>query len=100
MPQVPEPLMCGDQAASVVAPIWDCWPACHHHFEDGQQLLGHFEVALIAGVVESNEDLVGQPAGVALRWHSGVVVNLRVAHVFCCLLLRSWLAAATLAIRS
>jgi hypothetical protein len=81
MPQVPEPLMCGDQAASVVAPIWDCWPACHHHFEDGQQLLGHFEVALIAGVVESNEDLVGQPAGVARGLGIGAVVSLGVAHV-------------------
>ena len=35
--------------------------AVHHHLQDTQQSLRHLEVALIAGVVKWDQDLVGQP---------------------------------------
>ena len=34
--------------------------AGQHHLQDAEKLLGHLEVALVAGLVEGDEDLVGQ----------------------------------------
>ena len=61
MAKVPESLMRGDQGIRIAASIVDLcqWRPCQHHPEDVQQLLRNFEIALIAGVMERDQDLVG-----------------------------------------
>jgi hypothetical protein len=51
--QVPSPI------AILVRGIAD-----HHHLQDAQQFLRHLEVALIAGLMKWDQDLVGQPPDV------------------------------------
>ena len=89
MAKVPEPFMRGDQGIQIAASIavWRQWTPCQHHLQGLEQPLGNLEVALIAGLVEGNEYLVGHPAGVAGDPDSEVVVNLGVVHLFHGLLL-------------
>ena len=63
MPEGPQPLMRRDEAIQVPSPIaiWVRGCAVYHHPQDAQQFLRHFEVALIAGVVKGDQDLVEQP---------------------------------------
>ena len=60
MPQVPEPLVRGDQAFHVASTraVRRQRPTRQHHFQDVQKLLGDLEVALVAGVMECDQDLV------------------------------------------
>ena len=44
-------------AASIA--VWCQWRPCQHHPEDVQQLLRDFEITLIAGLMECDQDLVG-----------------------------------------
>ncbi len=59
--------MGGDQAFDALAAIGvrGDGAAGEHVFEDVQQLFGDFVVALVAGVMESDQDFVGQTAAVA-----------------------------------
>ena len=61
MAKVPESLMRGDQGIRIAASIagWRQWRPCQHDPEGVQQLLRNLEVALIAGLVECDQDLVG-----------------------------------------
>ncbi len=67
MPQVPEALMSGDQAFDALAAvgIWRDGSARQHVFEDMQQLLGDFVVALVAGMVEGDQDFIRQATAIA-----------------------------------
>jgi len=48
--------------------------AVHHHLQNAQQFFRHFEVALIAGVVKWDQDLVEQPPpGVSRRFRRVIV---------------------------
>ena len=48
--------------------------AVHHHLQDAQQSLRHLEVALIAGLVKWDQDLVEQPPpGVSRRLRRVIV---------------------------
>lgn len=67
MAQMPETLMGGDEALDAFAPIdirVDILPR-QHPFQNHQQLLGNFVIILIAGVMECDQDFVGQPTAVA-----------------------------------
>jgi hypothetical protein len=66
-------------APSIVG--WRRGAPCEHHIHDLEQPLGYLEIALVAGVVERDQDFIGQPAGVPLRRGSGVIVGLGVTHV-------------------
>lgn len=59
--QVPEPLVRGHQAFHVppAGPIRSQRPACKHHFQNMKKLFRNLEIPLIAGVVESDQYLVG-----------------------------------------
>jgi len=52
--------MCGDQALHVTPAraVRRQRTAGQHHLQDLQELLSHLEVALIAGVMERNQNLV------------------------------------------
>ena len=76
MPEGPQPLMRRDEAIQVPSPIaiWVRGCAVYHHLQDAQQSLRHFEVALIAGVVKWDQDLVEQPPpGVSRRLRRVIV---------------------------
>lgn len=66
---MPKPLMRGDKAFHVApaAGIRAEGAAVQHHFKHMQNLLGDFEVALIASVMEGDKNLIGQAAAVARR---------------------------------
>jgi len=73
MPQVPQPLMRRHQtldAAPSVA-VRGIRAAGEHAFQNVQQLLGHVEIGLVAGVVEGDQDFVGQPPTIARRARAG-----------------------------
>ena len=55
VPKIPESFVCHDQAADAAAPICVRRLMGQQHFQDGQQSRGHFEVVLIAGLMENNE---------------------------------------------
>ena len=59
---MPKPLVRGDQALHVAPPraIRRQRTAGQHHLKDVQQLLGHLEIGLVAGVVEGDQHLVRQ----------------------------------------
>jgi hypothetical protein len=67
--QVPEPLMGGDQAFHVAPAraVGREWAARQHHLEHMQKLFRYLEVRLVAGVVKSDENLVGQAPAVSRR---------------------------------
>src|SRR4051794_6920581 len=62
MPQMPEPLMRGNEALHVApsGAVRRQRPARQHHLQNVQQLLGHLEIRLVAGMVERDQDLVRQ----------------------------------------
>ena len=66
---MPKPLMRGDEAFHVApaAGIGAEGAAVQHHFKHMQNLLGDFEVALIASVMEGDKNLIGQAAAIARR---------------------------------
>jgi hypothetical protein len=61
MPELPKPFVCRDQAllAPTINRDWEGRPPCHE-VEDMEQSRGNFDVTLIAGLVESDQDLVGR----------------------------------------
>src|SRR6202012_4985959 len=62
-------------------------PARQHHFENVQQLLRDFEVALIAGMVERDQDLVREaPAVARYPTSAGMLPAGLVLHLVCRLL--------------
>ncbi len=69
MPEVPKALMGGDQAFQRLAAILfgRNTAASQHALQRLEQLLGHGEILGIAGMVESHQNLVGQPAAMARR---------------------------------
>src|SRR5215210_8623331 len=46
-------------------------PARQHHLDDAEEPFGDLEVALVAGVMEGDQDLVRQPSAMARRDASG-----------------------------
>ncbi len=67
--EVPEALMRGDQAFDAFAAVGvgGDGAAGEHAFQDVEELLADFVVALVAGVVEGDENFVRQPAAIAGR---------------------------------
>jgi hypothetical protein len=68
MPQMPQPLMRGDQAFKSPPAVLFGWNATagQHRFECLEQLLSHHKVLRVAGMMERHQNLVRQPA--ALTW--------------------------------
>ncbi len=58
---MPKPLMGGNQALNALAAvgIGGDGAAGEHVFEYVQKLLGNLKIALVAGMVKGNEDLIG-----------------------------------------
>ena len=76
VPEGPQPLMRRDEVLQVRSSIAIVVRgiAAHHHLQDAQQFLRDFEVALIAGVVKGDQDLVEQPPpGVSRRLRRVIV---------------------------
>src|SRR5579875_2185153 len=67
--QVPKPLVGGYQAFHVPPPaaVRRQRTAGEHHLKHMQQLLGDLKIALIAGLMESDHDFVGEAAAIARR---------------------------------
>jgi hypothetical protein len=63
---VPESLVGGDQGLHGAAAIGLdlARPAREHCFENLEELLRHLKLLLIAGLVESDQNLIGQATGV------------------------------------
>jgi hypothetical protein len=71
MPQLPKPFVCRDQGLPNAASIcWDERRPHRHEFENVKQFPSHSIAPLIAGLVESDQDLVSQARCVADRWGS------------------------------
>ena len=66
---MPKPLVRGDQTFHIPAAraIWRQGTACQHHLKDMEQLLRNLEIALIASVMERDQDFVGQPPAITRR---------------------------------
>jgi hypothetical protein len=66
---VPEPLVSRDQAVPDMAlpAIRQAGRSFCHELEETQQCSGNVNVTLIAGLMESNQNLVGQPLRIVLR---------------------------------
>jgi hypothetical protein len=64
MPYLPKPLISGDQAffAPAISAVWQTDRSVHHEFQDLEQLFCGLDIPLIAGVVEGDQDFVGQAA--------------------------------------
>jgi len=67
MPHLPEALMSCDQAFDGVSVSNVCGRrrASHHEIQDIEQALRHMDIPVIAGVMERDEDLVGQASRIA-----------------------------------
>ena len=82
MSQVPQTLMRGDEALHVPPPcaVRRRRAPRKHLLQYHEQLFGNLVVGLITGMVESDEDLVGQPATVTrdramARLTAGMIVR-------------------------
>jgi hypothetical protein len=66
MSQVPEPLVRRDQGFHGAPTIGLnlAWAACEHCFENLEELLRHLKLLLVAGLVESDQNLVSQATGI------------------------------------
>jgi hypothetical protein len=64
---MPQPLMCCDKAFHIAPSraVGGQRTACQHHLEHMQKLFRYFQVALIAGVMKGDQDLVREAAAVA-----------------------------------
>jgi hypothetical protein len=64
---MPEPLVCRNKALHVASPgsVWRQRSARQHHLQHVEKLFRHFQIALIAGMMEGNQDFVREPATVA-----------------------------------
>jgi hypothetical protein len=67
MSKVPEPLVRCDQRVLVPSPLAAAQRArsplgCNHCLQDLQKTLRDLEIRLVAGLMEGDQDLVGQPA--------------------------------------
>lgn len=69
MTQVPQPLMRGDKAFHIAptSAVRRQGTARQHHFKNVEQLLRHLKIALVAGVMERDENLVGQASAIPWR---------------------------------
>jgi hypothetical protein len=65
-----------DQAflGPTISPRWEDGRSGGHKFEHAQQASCDFDVPLIAGMMEGDQDLVGQAPGVARRASVGILV--------------------------
>jgi len=60
MAKVPQPLVGSHQTLHIAAAraIRRQWPAGQHHFQNVQELLRHLKIALVAGMVEGDQNLI------------------------------------------
>ena len=78
MPYLPKPFVGGNQAFPVPAIEAD-WKIGHphgHEIQDVEHLPGNLDVLLVAGVMEGDQDFVGQAPGIAWLWSGGLHVIL------------------------
>src|SRR4051794_19182682 len=66
---MPKTLVRGDQALHVApARAVGCYrTARQHHLQNMQELLGHLEIALVAGVMKCDQDLIGETPAIPGR---------------------------------
>ncbi len=76
--QMPKALMRRNQALNAFAAVGirRHGSAGEHGFQNMEQLLGNLIIALVAGMVEGEQDFIGQPAAVAWRTRAGFGGNI------------------------
>jgi hypothetical protein len=64
---MPEPFVCSHKAFHIPPPgaVRRKRPTCQHHLQDMEKLFCDLEVALIARVMKSDQDLIGQTPRIA-----------------------------------